>query len=109
MLWLTGTVVVVAPCLVQIVMGCILLLIGTVLDKVYALLLMVGCVLLQTGTVAVVETAPKLVSSGIDAVDSEYITSAWHVTNGMAKVGYTGGCAPNPHVCLTQLLLYFAQ
>ena len=96
-LWLTGTVVVVAPCLVRIVMGCILLLIGTVSDKVYALLLMVGCVLLQTGTVAVVETAPKLVSSGIDAVESEYITSAWHVTNGMAKVGHTGACAPNPH------------
>ena len=78
-MWLTGTVVVVSPCLVRIVMGCILLLIGTVSDKVYALLLMVGCLLLQTETVAVVETAPKLVSSGIDAVESENIISAWHV------------------------------
>ena len=79
-------------------MSCILLLIGTVSDKV---LLMMGCVFLQTGIVAVVVIAPTdwelLVSSGIDTVESEYITSAWHVTNGIAKVGHTGGCAPNPH------------
>ena len=79
-------------------MSCILLLIGTVSDKV---LLMMGCVFLQTGIVAVVVIAPTdwelLVSSGIDAVESEYITSAWHVTNGIAKVGHTGVCAPNPH------------
>ena len=79
-------------------MSCILLLIGTVSDKV---LLMMGCVFLQTGIVAVVVIAPTdwelLVSSGIDAGESEYITSAWHVTNGIAKVGHTGVCAPNPH------------
>ena len=64
--------------------------------------LLVGCVLLLlTGIVAVVVIAPTnwelMVSSGIDAGESEYITSAWHVTNGIAKVGYTGACAPNPH------------
>ena len=64
--------------------------------------LLVGCVLLLlSGIVAVVVIAPTdwelMVSSGIDAVESEYITLTWHVTNGMAKVGYTGACAPNPH------------
>ena len=64
--------------------------------------LLVGCVLLLlTGIVAVVVIAPTdwelMVSSGIDAVESEYITLTWHVTNGMAKVGHTGACAPNPH------------
>ena len=64
--------------------------------------LLVACVLLLlTGIVAVVVIAPTdwelMVSSGIDAVESEYTTLTWHVTNGMAKVGYTRGCAPNPH------------
>ena len=83
---LTGTVMVVAPLLVGIVVGCTLLLIGT--DMVITLSLMVGCVLLQTGTVAVVVIAPMvwelMVSSGIDAVESKYMASIcmachqWH-------------------------------
>ena len=72
-LLMTGSV------LVEMVVGCTLLLIGTVSDTVIALPLMVGRVFLQTGTVGVVVIAPTdwelTVSSGIDAGESEYITS----------------------------------
>ena len=94
------TDVVVALSLGGLLVGCVLLLTGIV--PVAVMVVFVGCVLLLlTGIVAVVVIAPTnwelMVSSGIDAGESEYITSAWHVTNGIAKVGHTGACAPNPH------------